>query len=397
MRAIFLSTWLSGTCVASQLWVQEGSEPLLERGKKLASKLEKELGRDDVELERLKLVYNLDPDQFETRLIALSTTQPATRHVREVISNKYDVEHPTLLGYELLAHLLKHRFIDAIISFNFDELLDRSLDDELERTEFRRVVSERDCNKIQADPTAPDYVPLYVKLHGTASEPDSLRFSRESYYAIPSRIQGVVRALLRAEHCVIANVGFGLASFDFQRLLVMPRKLEIFNLSATSIKATVRDKIGEERTKASGKPGKKRKKGSSGRGSREGRSGSSLRIRECNESDVKCDALLKRLTDELQHQANMGARANHSVNVTARDLVQFRSVRRHEAVAQLLGPDTLHPEWAATADWSERQRIEYARRRAILELAFTGAKTRGLLSLGALADVPRDVANVVVG
>ena len=121
-----------------------------------------------------------------------------------------------------MAHLLKHRFLDAIISFNFDELLDQSLDDELAKHEYKLVVSERDCDELVSEPCDPGYVPLYVKLHGTASEPESLRFTPHSYYAIPARISSVVQALLRSEHCVIANVGSDLGSFDFQRLLRHP-------------------------------------------------------------------------------------------------------------------------------------------------------------------------------
>jgi hypothetical protein len=167
------------------------SAPLLARSDELAKKLEKQFGRDKTELERLVLVNNLKRKEFETRLVALSRTPDAARQVRQTISDDYAIRHPPVLAYELLAHLTKHRFLDAIISFNFDELLDQSLEDELGPGEYVRVVSDRDCTAIQPDPDAKNYVPLYVKLHGTASEPDSLRFTPESYYSLPSRSQSL--------------------------------------------------------------------------------------------------------------------------------------------------------------------------------------------------------------
>jgi len=221
------------------------SAPLVDRANDLADELEERFGRDDTELNRLSLVYGLDVEDFETRLIALSKNSDTMREVRKTISEKYSLRHPTLLVYELLAHLLKHRFIDAIISCNFDELLDRSLDDELDASEYKRVISERDCNDLQLDPSAAEYIPLYVKLHGTASEPDSLRFTPDSYYSIPDRISNVVRELLHAEHCVVTNVGSGLDTFDLQQVLGIPQTLDVFNLSLEPLKHSVSQKIDE--------------------------------------------------------------------------------------------------------------------------------------------------------
>src|SRR5262249_50221701 len=66
-------------------------------------------------------------------------------------------------------------------------------------------------------------------------------------------------------------------------------------------------------------------------------------------------------------------------------LVQFRSVARHEAVASLLGPGRLPKKWATEpARWQD-ERIVYSYRRTVLDLALAGAKARGLLSLGPLA------------
>ena len=348
------------------------SAPLLARGDDLAKSLEEQFERDEGELDRLKLVNNLKRNALETRLIALSRSPDAARRVRDTISKNYDIRHPTLLTYELLAHLLKHRFLDAIISFNFDELLDQSLDDELDRSEYTRVVSERDCSEIQANPSAADYVPLYVKLHGTASEPDSLRFTPDSYYSIPERVSRVVEELLHTDHCVIANIGSGLSSFDFQRLLRIPDDLDVFNLGRKRVDPRVSDKIARERNISA----KERRLA----GERKPDERYEW-LHECNAWKYKCDGLMEELTASLDRAAAASELPVQPAPDPRGCLVQFRAVRRHEAIAQLLGSDTVHSDWAKTPEWVDRDLEEYARRRTILELAFAGAKARGLLSL----------------
>jgi hypothetical protein len=329
------------------------SAPLLKRADALADELEATYGRDEAELDRLKLVNGLKRNGFETRLIALSRTPAAAREVRQTIAEQYSVRHPALLGYELLAHLLKHRFLDAIVSFNFDELLDQSLEDELDPKEFLRIVSERDCGSVEADTSAPGYLPLYVKLHGTASEPESLRFTPDSYYALPPRVVEVVRSLLHVEHCVIVNIGSSLGSFDFQRLLREPKSLEIFNLSHDRIAPRVVKQIDKERS----------------------RSGAGPWLRECvAKQPRRCDRLMEALNESIEDRTR-----NAKSHPT--QLVQFRSALRHKAVVQLLGVDTV----PKASSRREHDLIDYTRRRAVLELALAGAKSRGLLSLGPLA------------
>ncbi len=79
---------------------------------------------------------------------------------------------PPQLAYELIAHLLKHRFIDHIVSFNFDELLDTAVANELAAEDYVRITSDHhvlaaeDQNK-----------PHIIKAHGTISAPETLRFT----------------------------------------------------------------------------------------------------------------------------------------------------------------------------------------------------------------------------
>ncbi len=359
------------------------SAPLVERANDLADELEERFERDKAELKRLELVYDLNKNDFETRLIALSKNPDTEREVRKTISEQYSVKHPTLLVYELLAHLLKHRFIDAIISCNFDELLDRSLDDELDAGEYKQIVSERDCNNLQMDPSAVDYVPLYVKLHGTASEPESLRFTPDSYYSIPQRISNVVRELLHAEHCVVANIGSGLATFDLQQLLGIPQLLDVFNLSLKPVERSVRLKIDKVRKEEA--QSRDRRAPSAGEGPKPIRQSESITdewLHECQLPKYSCDMLVKCLTDTLMQKA--GDDEDDATGSRAGGLVRFRSARRHETVAALLRPERVKSRSTTSPEWAQLEMVEYARRRTILELALAGAKARGLLQLGPL-------------
>ncbi len=354
------------------------SAPLLARGDALATELEQQFSSDDearrAELFRLERVYGLDPERFETRLAALSRTAYVTQIVRETIATRYSYRHPTILGYELLSHLLKHRFVDAIISFNFDELLDQSLDDELGVNEYRRLVSDRDCVSVEADPGASGYLPLYIKLHGTATEPDSLRFTREAYYQLPQKLTDVVRGLLEGQLCVIVNVGSAMTGFDLHRLLRIPEQLEIYDLSLAPLSELVRTEITSERCEPRADSFYPREK----------------RDAPCflppadrpppRGPSVSCDGWLKQLVRDIERRSGKYADAKRLSS-----LVRFRSVHRHEAVADVLGPEATLSRWTDDPEKHRPEYIDYLRQRTILELAFSGAKARGLGQVSWLA------------
>jgi hypothetical protein len=326
------------------------SQPVLPLGNELADELEREIGvqhEEDykAELGRLRRVYGLPPEDFETRLVALCRRPEDERKAREKISELCDVRHPSLIAYELIAHLLKHRYLDAVISFNFDELLDQSLDDELGKTEYVRVLSERDCRSVQRDADRPDYVPLYVKMHGTASEPESLRFTRESYYWTPKPIVDVVEQLLDTENLVVVNVGCRLASFDFQYLLRNPRHVSLFHINPTPLGKDVCHAINEFR-------GSKKK----------------IDPTNCGKG-IKAKGFLSsafgRLMDALEEEAEQRTDG----------LAHWRPVGRHRAASELLETDRI-----------SKSRAEYLRQRTVLEVAFATAKGRGVVSTASLVD-----------
>lgn len=98
--------------------------------------------------------------------------------VRELLSEEYkakggtDEGPPPHLTYELLAHLVMHGFINHIVTMNFDEMLDTALENELGQKGFTRIITGHEpLGSSEAN------MPKLLKVHGTASSPESLRFT----------------------------------------------------------------------------------------------------------------------------------------------------------------------------------------------------------------------------
>lgn len=380
------------------------SAPVLARGDDLASGLIRQFNIEqaavEAEYERLERITAVDPTEFEAQLSAIGQTLGNSRRVQAAISDLYRVRHPTILGYELLAHLLKHRFVDAIISMNFDELLDQSLDDELGVGEYERIVSDRDCVNVQSSVSAPDYVPLYIKLHGTASEPESLRFTRESYYDSPVQVGTEAARLFQVPECIVLNLGFGMTSFDLHRLLAIPDTLRLYNLSHDPLNPKARKALQRERKRHNrDKPifiespeNEEKRKTHKVERSREGvGQPTSLRKDERSDaSDRAMDSLLTQLNDRVDRLSSSGSFA-----------VALRSVERHRAVVGLLGPASKPGKRLIDLPRSSNPRYSldpliraarpqavtagYLLRRTVLELALAMARGRGLVSVASLA------------
>jgi hypothetical protein len=173
----------------------------------------------DAELDRLSQTYQLERNAFETYLHALSTSVFESQKLRDNLQKMYGHRFMPILGYEILAHMLKHRFLDAIINFNFDELLDQAVEDELDPGEYYHILSDGDCpddNTLRE--TRPE-LPFYIKPHGTASHKSTLRFTREDYYGLPLDIKRVLKYLLTDKPVVLLVIGFGMQSLEFNHIL----------------------------------------------------------------------------------------------------------------------------------------------------------------------------------
>ena len=179
---------------------------------------------------------------FESALGAVGRTPEGERRIREHISSRYAQTSPILLRYELIAHLLKHRFIDAVINFNFDELLDRSIADELGESSYQQIVSAQDTRFADFDPDSSRYLPCYFKPHGTASAPSTLRFTRDSYFDMPPQVSDAIQQVIGVSECTVLSLGYRLDAPDFAQLLAAPSHLNIFDLGLEAL-----DPLGERK------------------------------------------------------------------------------------------------------------------------------------------------------
>ncbi len=198
----------------------------LPNGKEAAKELRSDINVSfeivDKEIARIALQYNLLEEDFETVLLALAKFDRP--RVLQRLAAIYGRRHHPWIGYELLAHFLKHRFVDAVVNFNFDEILDQAISDELMEAAYYRVVLDGDCPPNLTDwidsGTGKFRLPLYLKPHGTASQPSSLRFTRESYAALPEEFVELLLTLLDPERkTYILVLGFAMQSVEFNHLL----------------------------------------------------------------------------------------------------------------------------------------------------------------------------------
>jgi len=172
------------------------------------------------ELRRLSMQYRLEPEEFETVLLALSRFEPSP--LRKALARIFDRRFYTAHSCEVLAHLLKHRFIDAIISFNFDEVLDQAVEDELGPDNYWRIVSDgdlpSDTGRLWDDDDRLRF-PLLIKPHGTASHRSSMRFTREDYSLLPEGMDNLLLECLQRSSVTILTLGFGMQSVEFTAIL----------------------------------------------------------------------------------------------------------------------------------------------------------------------------------
>ena len=173
------------------------------------------------ELDRLVLEYRLRRDEFETVLLAASRLN--RDDVLDELRKLFSLRYRPSLTHEILAHLLKHRFVDAVINFNFDESLDHSLRDELGGPQnYLHVISDGDCPPVIERELNAHHrfsMPVYIKPHGTVSHKSTMRFTRGDYYLLPGDIKLLLQKLLSDMPICLIVIGFNMQSFEFNDIV----------------------------------------------------------------------------------------------------------------------------------------------------------------------------------
>lgn len=163
---------------------------------------------------------------FETSLYLLSEVFSVST-IRTLVQEIYDVRYGPTLFYQVVAHLFKNSFIDVIINFNFDELLDQAISDEIEKDGYDMILSDGDC--ITFSEISDDHrlrQPLYIKPHGTASHKSTLRFTKNHYQELPQDMRSFLEEVIRAKtnnevqlKVNLITVGFGMGSLEFNHII----------------------------------------------------------------------------------------------------------------------------------------------------------------------------------
>lgn len=195
-------------------------------------------------------IYEDPTFDFENFLLLLTKFFPEKR-IREEIQALFKFKYAPCFAYEIISHLFKHGFIDIIVNFNFDELLDQAIEEEMGIGNYHTIISDGQCkdlDEIMVDGRLK--IPVYIKPHGTASHKSTLRFTKEHYFDLPQDIYDLLRELLSGkvisakesgsisesnqEDCItkvnILSIGFNLDSIEFNHILEkhLPENSRIF-------------------------------------------------------------------------------------------------------------------------------------------------------------------------
>ncbi len=184
---------------------------------------------------RLKMLnnYGIEQDKanedFETTLALLSHFF-TTKDIRALLKKYFDHRFFPHLPYEILAHMFKHRFIDVIINFNFDEILDQAIEEEMGIGNYHYIFSDGHCKSIEEviiDERLRE--PIYLKPHGTISHKSSLKFTKEHYFELPFDLRNFLEKVITGKindsskkeikKINIITVGYGMQSLDINRIL----------------------------------------------------------------------------------------------------------------------------------------------------------------------------------
>ncbi|MCE6991956.1 SIR2 family protein [Dyadobacter sp. CY323] len=140
-------------------------------------------------------------DSFEAKLRELEKVIGGPS-LRAELRQQLGYKHVTSQFYEIVGHMFKHRLIDVIINFNFDEILDNVIDDEMGAGEYYKILLNGHCPDDFND-LYMEYklaLPIYIKPHGTVSHAGSLKFTYNQYNEGNISIKSLIADLLSRNH-----------------------------------------------------------------------------------------------------------------------------------------------------------------------------------------------------
>jgi hypothetical protein len=216
----------------------------LPMGDELAELIERDLSdripdyprRLDAEIQLLSKIHDLT-SRRNFRTIAFASGKIDRNRTIEVVQRNLYSCLQSNFTYEAIARLLCSGAIDAVISFNFDELFDRALSriDVNQRT--LRICSDKDCppSLMPMLSFSEKHIPIYIKAHGTLSDENTLRFARQDSHRFQPAISKSLSQLFAAPDLKVITVGFRLKFPELSMLLLSSATsgMELFLIDKT--------------------------------------------------------------------------------------------------------------------------------------------------------------------
>lgn len=137
---------------------------------------------------------NFNPEKY-LDLIDRELPPSGKQKLRDVLHKVYNRRHLPTHSYDIIAHLFKHSFISVIINFNFDELLDQAIEDEMGNQKYIKILHDGDCTDTNFKNIFIDgrlKTPVYIKIHGTASYKSSLKFTQNHDFDMSSDMRNFI-------------------------------------------------------------------------------------------------------------------------------------------------------------------------------------------------------------
>jgi hypothetical protein len=172
-------------------------------------------------LRHMEAEFGFAREDFKTILFSLHQIKGGA--LVRLVQDSLSIASAEQGAYQHIARFLANGHLDAIVNFNFDELLDAAIASELqEPSRLWRIYSEPTCTACFPD-GAPEGAklnrPLYIKPHGTISQGSSLRFARPDFHRIEPLQRALLEQLFGVEPLTIVVVGFRLKFFEFSQLI----------------------------------------------------------------------------------------------------------------------------------------------------------------------------------
>lgn len=141
------------------------------------------------------------------------------RNIPDVYTSK--VKYLPSIAYEFVSHLMGNGLVRYVINFNYDEILDKVIDDELGKGKCCRIVTteefERLSIRLDKGESWDDISNYFLfKPHGTRSMRGTLRFRVEDVFRFEKPKANVLKDVFKES--LIIMVGYGAEDLDFQSL-----------------------------------------------------------------------------------------------------------------------------------------------------------------------------------